>query len=194
MHTTNGEVSGCPTPRPGGGWFLLLILAAVQFNHIVDFTIMMPLETSYQRDLDITTHQFSLLVSVYAFSACLSGLLAASLVDRFDRKRALLFLFAGIARPTSFEALVRSAGASVVGSRWFPDHHRYSSAGLTALRHAAAAQGATRLLTTEKDLMRIPASEREAPPSIEAVPIDLRILSGEDALVSALDFALGARA
>ena len=104
------------------------------------------------------------------------------------------FLFAGIARPTSFEALVRSAGASVVGSRWFPDHHRYSSAGLTALRHAAAAQGATRLLTTEKDLMRIPASEREAPPSIEAVPIDLRILSGEDALVSALDFALGARA
>src|SRR5262245_58474561 len=89
MHATNGEVSGCPTPRPGGGWLLLLILAAVQFNHIVDFTIMMPLETSYQHDLDLSTHQFSLLVSAYAFSACLSGMLAASLVDRFDRKRAL---------------------------------------------------------------------------------------------------------
>jgi len=85
MNATNGEVSGCPTPRPGGGWLLLLILAAVQLNHIVAFTIMMPLETSYQRDLDLTTHQFSLLVSAYAFSACLSGPLAASLVDRLDR-------------------------------------------------------------------------------------------------------------
>src|SRR5678815_4863484 len=85
MNATNGEVSGCPMPRPGGSWLLLLILAAVQFNHIVDFTIMMPLGTSYQNDLGITTHQFSLLVSSYAFSACLSGLLAASLIDRFDR-------------------------------------------------------------------------------------------------------------
>src|SRR5437016_180248 len=114
MHTTNGEVSGCPTPRPGG-WLLLLILAAVQFNHIVDFTIMMPLETSYQRDLDITTHQFSLLVSVYAFSACLSGLLAASLVDRFDRKRALLFLFAGFTGGTALCAAANSFGVLLLG-------------------------------------------------------------------------------
>ena len=105
-----------------------------------------------------------------------------------------VFLFAAIARPASFEALVRSAGATVVGSRWFPDHHRYSSVDLTSLRRVAAAQGATRLLTTEKDLVRIPASDRDAPPPIEAIPIDLRILAGEDALVSALDLALGARA
>jgi tetraacyldisaccharide 4'-kinase len=104
------------------------------------------------------------------------------------------FLFAGIARPASFEALVRSAGAGVVGSRWFPDHHRYSSGDLQNLRRTAAAHGATRLLTTEKDLVRIPASDRVAQPLIEAVPVDLRILSGEDALLSALDLALGVRA
>jgi tetraacyldisaccharide 4'-kinase len=104
-----------------------------------------------------------------------------------------VFLFAGIGRPASFEALVRSAGASVAGARWFPDHHRYSSADLQALRQAAAAQGATRLLTTEKDLVRIPPGDRDALPPIEAVPIDLRILSGEDALLSALHLALGAR-
>ena len=104
------------------------------------------------------------------------------------------FLFAGIARPVSFEALVRRAGASIVGSRWFPDHHRYSGGDLRALRHAAAAQGATRLLTTEKDLVRIPLGDREGRPPIEAVPIDLRILAGEEALVSALDLALGAGA
>jgi tetraacyldisaccharide 4'-kinase len=103
------------------------------------------------------------------------------------------FLFAGIARPASFEALVRSAETGLVGSRWFPDHHRYSSADLLALRRAAAAHGATRLLTTEKDLVRITASDRDAPPRIEAVAVDLRILSGEDALLSALDLALGVR-
>jgi len=103
-----------------------------------------------------------------------------------------VFLFAGIARPASFEALVRNGGARVVGSRWFPDHHRYSSADLRGLRAAAATHGAERLLTTEKDLVRIPAGERHA--SIQAVPIDLRILSGEQALVAALDLALGAPA
>jgi tetraacyldisaccharide 4'-kinase len=104
------------------------------------------------------------------------------------------YLFAGIARPASFEALVRSAGAGVAGSRWFPDHHRYSKSDLQSLRRTAAAHGATRLLTTEKDLVRIAASDRDAPPPIAAVPVDLRILSGEDALLSALDLALGVRA
>jgi tetraacyldisaccharide 4'-kinase len=103
------------------------------------------------------------------------------------------FLFAGIAHPASFEALVRRASASVVGSRWFRDHHRYSIADLEALRRTATAQGATRLLTTEKDLVRIFPAYRNAPPPIGAVPIDVRILSGEDALLSALDLALGAR-
>jgi tetraacyldisaccharide 4'-kinase len=103
------------------------------------------------------------------------------------------FLFAGIARPASFEALVQRASATIVGLRWFPDHHRYSSADLQGLRRAAAAHGATRLLTTEKDLVRISPAYRKVDPPIEAVPVDLRILSGEDALVSALDFALGAR-
>jgi tetraacyldisaccharide 4'-kinase len=97
-----------------------------------------------------------------------------------------VFLFAGVARPASFEALVREAGVRVVGSRWFPDHHPYSIRDLQALRRAA---GAATLLTTEKDLVRIAAADREG---IEAVPVDLRILSGEEALRSALDVAVGA--
>lgn len=97
-----------------------------------------------------------------------------------------VFLFAGVARPASFEALVREAGVPVVGSRWFPDHHPYSTRDLQALRRAA---GAATLLTTEKDLVRIAASDREG---IDAVPVELRILSGEEALRSALDLAVGA--
>jgi predicted MFS family arabinose efflux permease len=47
------------------------------------------------RDLGVTPAQFGLVVSAYAFSAGLSGLLAAGFADRFDRKTFLLFFYAG---------------------------------------------------------------------------------------------------
>jgi predicted MFS family arabinose efflux permease len=46
-------------------------------------------------DLTITPSQFSVAVSAYAFSAGLSGLLAAGFADRFDRKKLLLFFYTG---------------------------------------------------------------------------------------------------
>src|SRR5258707_9242124 len=86
-----------PGERPWGAaeWLFLLVLAAVQFAHALDFMIMMPLGPRYLRELDISPRDFGLLVSAYAFSACLAGLLVASLIDRFDRKTALLFLGTG---------------------------------------------------------------------------------------------------
>src|SRR5947207_3359986 len=77
-------------------WALLLVLAAVNFTHIVDFVIMMPLGPRYQHDLKIELHDFGRLVETYGYAAAASGLLAAFLVDRFDRKRALLVLYAGL--------------------------------------------------------------------------------------------------
>ena len=76
-------------------WMLLLILAAVQVTHIVDFMILMPLATQLQADLQISIRQFGVLISAYGFSAGICGLLMASLLDRFDRKASLLFLYAG---------------------------------------------------------------------------------------------------
>ncbi|MDO8311282.1 MAG: MFS transporter [Sideroxyarcus sp.] len=72
---------------------LLLTLAAIQFTHVLDFMIMMPLGPMLMRELGITTHEFGLLVASYSFSAALSGLLAATFVDRFERKRLLLIMF-----------------------------------------------------------------------------------------------------
>ena len=74
---------------------LLLTLAAVQFTHIVDFMIMMPLGPQFMRLFAIDPHAFGLLVSSYTFAAAASGFVAAFWIDRFDRKRALLFLYAG---------------------------------------------------------------------------------------------------
>jgi predicted MFS family arabinose efflux permease len=72
---------------------LLLTLAGIQFSHILDFMIMMPLGPLLMRELGITTHEFGLLVASYSFSAALSGLLAATFVDRFERKRLILVMF-----------------------------------------------------------------------------------------------------
>lgn len=72
---------------------LLLTLAGVQFAHILDFMVMMPLGPILIGALAIDTHRFGLLVSSYTFSAAASGVLAATFVDRFERKRLLLLMF-----------------------------------------------------------------------------------------------------
>ncbi len=83
-------------------WLLLLVLAAVQFAHIVDFMIIMPLGARFINagvgegdNLPMNTRQFGLVVSAYTLSAGLASLFAARFLDRFDRKSALLVLFAG---------------------------------------------------------------------------------------------------
>src|SRR3989338_9236551 len=56
--------------------------------------IMMPLGPMLMSTFGISTHEFGLLVASYSFSAALSGLFAATFVDRFERKRLLLGMFA----------------------------------------------------------------------------------------------------
>jgi len=73
--------------------YLLLTLAGIQFSHILDFMIMMPLGPVLIKAFGISTHEFGLLVASYSFSAALSGLLAATFIDRFERKRLLLTIF-----------------------------------------------------------------------------------------------------
>jgi predicted MFS family arabinose efflux permease len=73
--------------------YLLLTLAGIQFSHILDFMIMMPLGPVLIKAFGIGTHEFGLLVASYSFSAALSGLLAATFIDRFERKRLLLTMF-----------------------------------------------------------------------------------------------------
>jgi predicted MFS family arabinose efflux permease len=73
--------------------WLLLTIAGIQFTHILDFMIMMPLGPQFTQLFGISDAQFGLLVSAYTLSAGVSGLVAATYVDRFDRKRLLLTLY-----------------------------------------------------------------------------------------------------
>ena len=74
--------------------YFLLTLAGIQFSHILDFMIMMPLGPILMAEFGIGTHEFGLLVASYSFSAAFCGLLAATFVDRFERKRLLIVVFA----------------------------------------------------------------------------------------------------
>src|SRR3954464_13142415 len=74
---------------------VLLVLAAVQFTSIVDFMVVMPLGPQLMRTLAIDAFRFGLVVSAYTLSAGMMGLVASSLIDRFDRRAAFLWLYAG---------------------------------------------------------------------------------------------------
>ncbi|MFN3940735.1 MAG: MFS transporter, partial [Chitinophagales bacterium] len=74
---------------------IVILLASINFTHILDFMIMMPLGPQLMRIFEITPAQFSILVAAYTFSAFTSGLIAAFFVDRFDRKKVLLFGYTG---------------------------------------------------------------------------------------------------
>jgi predicted MFS family arabinose efflux permease len=80
---------------------LLLTLAAVQFMHVVDFMILMPLGPQFMRVFDVDPQRFGYLVSAYTFAAAVSGFVAAFWIDRHDRKRALLALYAGFVLATA---------------------------------------------------------------------------------------------
>src|SRR5690242_4620626 len=71
------------------------MLAFLQFAVILDFMLMSPLGAVIMPALSITPVQFGMVVSAYAFAAGASGLLTAGFADRFDRKRLLLFFYAG---------------------------------------------------------------------------------------------------
>ncbi len=79
---------------------ILWTLAAINFIHIVDFMILMPLGPQLMRIFDISPREFGLLVSSYTFSAGISSFFGAFFLDRFDRKKILLWVYVGFAIAT----------------------------------------------------------------------------------------------
>ena len=74
---------------------ILLTLLAVQFTHVLDFMIMMPLGSHLMRVFQIGPAEFSHLVAAYGLAAALTGFAGGFVLDRFDRKTALLILYTG---------------------------------------------------------------------------------------------------
>lgn len=87
---------------------VIAMLAFLQFAVIIDFMLMAPLGALIMPALNATTAQFGTVVSAYAFAAGAAGFLAAGFADRFDRKKLLLFFYAGFIIGTAWCGLARS--------------------------------------------------------------------------------------
>lgn len=85
--------------------FVVALLALLQFTVVLDFMVLSPLSDVLMKSMDISTKQFGWVVSAYAFSAGISGILAAGFADKFDRKKLLLFFYIGFIGGTAFCAM-----------------------------------------------------------------------------------------
>lgn len=83
-------------------WGILFVLAAIQFTHILDFVIVMPLGDHLRRQLSIDPQQFGLIVSAYGIAAMVTGILSSSIIDSFDRKQVLVVSFGGFVVATFY--------------------------------------------------------------------------------------------
>ncbi len=93
---------------------LLFLLACVNFTHIVDFMILMPLGPSLMQIFDLSPAQFGYLVGSYGFAAGASGFSLSFFADRFDRKKMLLFAYIGFTLGTAACALAPSFAGLLV--------------------------------------------------------------------------------
>ena len=147
-----------PSNRFGAAeWGLVAVLAAINFTHIVDFVIVMPLGDQLRHQLGIDPQQFGFVVSVYGIAAMLAGLAASAVVDRFDRKQVLLAAFAGFLAATLYCGFARdyahlllaravaglfggvtAAGIMAIIADVFPSHQRGKAIGAVTSSFAVA--------------------------------------------------------
>jgi tetraacyldisaccharide 4'-kinase len=83
--------------------------------------------------------------------------------------------FCGIARPKQFFEGLEAAGLRPAAKMAFPDHHRYTAADLDRLLATARATGATALITTEKDSVRMGKLTAVFPPALPLLTARLRV-------------------
>jgi len=128
--TTANPASATHTPGAFSSYqkFVVAMLAFLQFTIVLDFMMLAPLGAIVMPALQITPSQFGLVVSTYAFSAGVSGVLTAGFADRYDRKKLLIFFYSGFVLGTLlcglastyamllFARMITGLFAGVVGS------------------------------------------------------------------------------
>jgi len=96
--------------------------------------------------------------------------------------------FAGIGNPAAFRRTLVELGADVADFRAYPDHHAYGAADARDLAGLAASTGAEALVTTLKDLVKLPPVDGPVP--VMALEIAIAIESGGEALGRLVDSAV----
>lgn len=93
--------------------------------------------------------------------------------------------FCGIGNPTGFASTLAEAGLSVAAFELFADHYHYRPSDLERLVKQARQVGASNLVTTQKDLVKLePGWARDLP--VWAVVLDVEFLTGQEHIVDCL--------
>ncbi|MFN3405498.1 MAG: MFS transporter [Cytophagaceae bacterium] len=73
--------------------FYIFILAFIQFSFITDYLVLLPLGPELIKTFQINPNHYSYLISGYTMSAAISGFFSSFIVDKIERKKALLVCF-----------------------------------------------------------------------------------------------------
>ncbi|WKN24046.2 MFS transporter [Azotobacter vinelandii] len=76
---------------------LIALIASLQFTYILDFMLVLPLGPDLAKGLNFHGNQVAWLTASYTFASLLSGLFTVPRLDRFDRRKALLWSLVGLA-------------------------------------------------------------------------------------------------
>ena len=96
-----------------------------------------------------------------------------------------VFAFSGIAHPEKFLVTLHNFGCEIVNSHFFSDHHSFKWHEIKKLEIKAKSLNA-KLVTTEKDYVRIPSSKKN---NINYIPIHIEFES-KDLIIKILQEAL----
>ena len=66
---------------------LIFLLISIQFTHIVDFMLIIPLGPLMIKVWSISVKEYGLIVTAYTVSAFASSILLVSVIDKFSRKK-----------------------------------------------------------------------------------------------------------
>lgn len=100
-------------PRPTSERTLLFLVGAVQFVNVLDFMMVMPLGPDFARGLGIPASRLGLVGGAYTGAAAVAGLLAATFLDRFDRRRALAVAMLGLVAGTAAGGFASGLGTMI---------------------------------------------------------------------------------
>ena len=105
-----------------------------------------------------------------------------------------IFAFCGIGNPRSFLSTVKKAGAELVGSKIFNDHHHYTKSCMADIFEQAGRLKADLILTTQKDQNKItrPVSSKAEIP-LAYIGIEIKFLSGEEKLRGLIEKTLACK-
>lgn len=93
---------------------LVALMALLNFTHILDFMIMMPLGNILMPQWNLNSSQFSIIVSSYSLAAFVSSFAAIFFADKFDRKNLLLVAYFGFLAGTLGCAFATNAATMII--------------------------------------------------------------------------------